>query len=382
MSFLAPVLVLGLVIFVHELGHFLAAKAFGVYAPRFSLGFGKALWARRWGETEFVIAAVPLGGYVRMATRDDEATVAMEGSLDEAKSAPAATLDPNVMIPFGSKPVPPERWFESKPLWQRAIILLAGVTMNAILAVVVCAGIVGVKGIPRSRPVVSVVVDTMPAGRAGILAGDSIATVNDVATPTWADVVTAISASPGREVTIGVVRDGSSRSFTVVPEAAIDTNPLNGETRQVGRVGVGPSIARDRVSPMTAVTLGARQSWFMASRVVEVLGGLVTGRIGVNQLGGPVAIVRASVETARTGLENLALLIAFLSINLAILNLVPIPLLDGGQLLLQTAESIKGKPFSDRAREWYARIGLAAIAALFLVVTFNDLKALVISWIS
>jgi regulator of sigma E protease len=222
----------------------------------------------------------------------------------------------------------------------------------------------------------------MPAGRAGILAGDSIASVDAAPTPTWGDVVNAISAAPGREVRIGVVRDGSSRTFALVPETAIDTNPLNGATREVGRVGIAPTIARDGVSPVQAVVLGTRQSWFMATRVVDVLAGLVTGRIGVNQLGGPVAIVRASVETARTGMENLLVLIAFLSINLMILNLVPIPLLDGGQLLLQTAESIKGKPFSDRAREWYARIGLAAIAALFLVVTFNDLRALVISWIS
>jgi regulator of sigma E protease len=118
----------------------------------------------------------------------------------------------------------------------------------------------------------------------------------------------------------------------------------------------------------------------MAGNVVKVLRGLFSGSVSVTNLGGPIAIVRASVQTARSGLENLLVLIAFLSVNLAILNLVPIPLLDGGQLVLQTAETIKGSPFSDRTREWIARVGLAAIAALFLVVTFNDLKALVGSW--
>jgi regulator of sigma E protease len=118
----------------------------------------------------------------------------------------------------------------------------------------------------------------------------------------------------------------------------------------------------------------------MGTSVLQVLKGLVVGSIGVNQLGGPVAIARTSVAAAQSGGENLFVLIAFLSVNLAILNLVPIPLLDGGQLLLQTAEAAKGSPFSDRAREWYARIGLAAIATLFLVVTFNDLKSLVLNW--
>src|SRR5438105_1585130 len=139
LAILAPILVFGLVIFVHELGHFIAAKAVGVYAPRFSIGFGPALFRRRRGETEYVLAMLPLGGYVRMASRHDAETAFLEGGSEEA-NARAATdpdYDPNAMIPFGPKPVPENRWFESKPLWARTVIMIAGVVMNIMLAIVV-----------------------------------------------------------------------------------------------------------------------------------------------------------------------------------------------------------------------------------------------------
>jgi regulator of sigma E protease len=368
------------VIFVHELGHFLAAKFFGVYAPRFSIGFGPTLWSRRWGETEYVLAAFPLGGYVRMATRDDEASSALEGNLEDAKGK--GTLDPDAMIPFGPKPVPRERWFESKPLWQRAIILLAGVTMNVILAIVMATAILAAYGRAYLRPVVDSVVEGRPAALAGMQSGDSIIAVNGVPVRRWVDVVDTISAAARREIVVSVVRAGQTTDLRIVPDTGTEQDPITGELRTVGRIGMQAAPpARERVSIGTALVDGTRVTWNMGTGVIRVLKGLFTGSVAVSNLGGPIAIVRASVQTARSGFENLLTLIAFLSVNLAILNLVPIPLLDGGQLLMQTAETIKGSQFSDRTREWIARVGLAAIAALFLVVTFNDLKALVSSWI-
>src|SRR5689334_3768342 len=137
LSFLAPVLVFGLVIFVHELGHFLAAKAVGVYAPRFSIGFGPTLWRHRWGETEYVLAALPLGGYVRMASRLDEDIAFLEGGSEESVKRDDSELDPNALKPFGPLPVPENRLFENKPLLARLVILISGVTMNVLLAIVV-----------------------------------------------------------------------------------------------------------------------------------------------------------------------------------------------------------------------------------------------------
>jgi regulator of sigma E protease len=384
MAFLAPILVLGLVIFIHELGHFLAAKFFGVYAPRFAIGFGPTLWAKRWGETEYVIGALPLGGYVRMATRDDEAASVLEGDLDETKGDKAKNWDPDAMIPFGPKPVPKERWFESKPLWQRAIILLAGVTMNVLLALVVVMSTVYFYGRAYLRPVVGVVVEGSPAERGGLVANDSIVAINGAPVLRWVDAVDTIRTSPSKEVILSVVRGGSKLDLRVTPDTATELDPVTAEPRIVGRIGMQADTQpiRESVSIGTAVSDGFAITWNMATGVGRVLKGLVTGNVSVSNLGGPIAIVRASVAQARSGFESLLGLIAFLSINLAILNLVPIPLLDGGQLVLQTAETIKGSPFSDRTREWIARVGLAAIALLFLVVTFNDIKALVLSWIN
>jgi regulator of sigma E protease len=382
MAWLAPILVLGLVIFVHELGHLWAAKAFGVYAPRFSIGFGKALWRKRWGETEYVVALIPLGGYVRMASREDAATNAFEGELEDRKGSQEPE-DPEAMIPFGPKPIPADRWFESKPLWQKAIILLAGVTMNVILALVVSIGLFAFNGRQYIPPVIATVVDTMPAAQAGFAPGDSIVAVNGVATPTWNAVVEAVSTKPGQQVTIEVQRAGAPLTLRVVPAEAMAPNPATGVEEVVGRVGMTPvdRVISEPVGLGTAVAMGSTATYRMGANVLAVLGGLVTGKVSVQNLGGPVAIARTSVEAARTGVQNLFSLIAFLSINLAILNLVPIPLLDGGQLIMHTAETIKGSAFSDTTREWIARVGLAAIGLLFVTVMFNDLKALVMGWV-
>lgn len=384
-AWLAPILVLGIVIFVHELGHFLAAKWTGVYAPRFSLGFGPALWKRRRGETEYVLAALPLGGYVRMASREDETMAAIEGGKPEGADAGVtadaekpADWDENAMVPFGPKPVPPERWFESKPLWARLVIMLAGVTMNVVLTLVVSTGVFSYYGRPYVPAVVDSLIVDMPAQKAGLLTGDSIASINGKEIRAWSDLLGTITASAGKEITLGVVRGGTSLTLTMTPVAQEGMEAATGKAVTVGRVGAYPKnkVERDRLGLVAASVAGWQATWAMGSSVVGVVGGLFRGTISVKNLGGPVAIARTSVDAARTGMESLWALIAFLSINLAILNLLPIPILDGGQVVMTVAESIKGSPFSIRTRENVMRVGLAAIVALFAVVMFNDLVAL------
>ncbi|MDE3217664.1 MAG: site-2 protease family protein, partial [Gemmatimonadota bacterium] len=179
---LAPVLVFGLVIFVHEFGHFIAAKAMGVYAPRFSIGFGPALWRWRPGETEYVLAILPLGGYVRMASRNDETAAALEGGNEErnARQAGDPGYDPDAMIPFGPRPVPEDRWFESKPLAARIVILMAGVTMNAALAAVVAIGLAAHYGraVIPTRVVGAVRAPALAPALARLQPGDTIFAVN------------------------------------------------------------------------------------------------------------------------------------------------------------------------------------------------------------
>lgn len=387
LAWLAPILVLGIVIFVHELGHFLAAKWTGVYAPRFALGFGPALWRRRHGETEYVIAALPLGGYVRMASRDDETMAMIEGGKTEAQAeADAANAtaerpadwDENAMVPFGPKPVPPHRWFESKPLWARVVILLAGVTMNVLLTLVVSTGVFAYYGRAYVPAVVDSVVADMPAIKAGLQSGDSIATINNQPVRSWNDLLGTVSASAGQEITLGVIRAGAPVRIAVTPVAAKGADPATGKAVTVGRIGAYPKdrTERDKVPIGEAMTAGWGATWAMGSSVVGVVAGLLRGSVSVKNLGGPVAIARTSVQAARTGFESLWALIAFLSINLAILNLLPVPILDGGQVLMTIAESIKGSPFSVRTRENVMRVGLAAIVALFAIVMFNDITAL------
>src|SRR5215207_8203506 len=164
LAYIAPIFVFGLVVFVHELGHFLAAKLVGVYTPRFSVGFGKALWKKRWGETEYVLAALPIGGYVRMASRDDEATAFLEGGSESQPTQltpDGKPVDPDAMMPFGPKPIPENRWFESKPLSSRLLILFSGVTMNIVLALVVTTGMF----VHYGSPYLSTTADSLFAGR-------------------------------------------------------------------------------------------------------------------------------------------------------------------------------------------------------------------------
>jgi regulator of sigma E protease len=473
---LAFVFVLGVVVFVHELGHFLAAKLTGVYAPRFSIGFGKALWRRRWGETEYILAAIPLGGYVRMASKEDETMAALEGGGEKPATAPEtvggsgarvveeekrpADWDPNALAPFGPIPVPEHRLFESKSLLARLFIMVAGVTMNLVLGFIVLSALAAYYGRPiintrvvgsvsdadwarpfatrfqpgdtvfavderavttwrdvmeglddaegdsvvvrTSRGVVIVplsgdsavprrdviglvlpqvpaVIDSVtpasPADRAGLQSGDSLVAVGGEPVQGWASAVAQIQRSPGRPLAFEVARKGRRVTMTVVPDSAHERDD-NGRERLIGRVGIGPRAdgSRERVSLGQAVVTGWEATWDMVGSVVDVLHRLVTGRLSTDQLGGPIAIARASGDAAKLGFAQLLQLTAFLSINVAIFNLLPIPILDGGQILINLLQAVKGSPFSLRAREYMMRFGLAMIALIFALAMFNDLR--------
>lgn len=384
LAWVAPLFVFGLVVFVHEFGHFLAAKIVGVYTPRFSIGFGKALLRKRIGETEYVLAALPIGGYVRMASKDDEATAFIEGGSENAVTQVATKgepSDPNAMIPFGPKPIPADRWLESKPLWARLFILLSGVTMNVILALVVTILMLLRYGMPYVSTNTDTVVADRPAALAGLRAGDSLVAIDGIPLASWDSLVTKISASANREVVFDVRRNGESVRIPVTPLLDTATNLRTGKLENVGRIGVLPSARSRPVAFGEAITKGWSVTWGMAGSVIEALRGLATRKVAASELGGPIMIATASVQAARSGLENLMVLISLISVNLAVFNLLPIPILDGGQILVQVLEAIKGKAFSVRTREYILRAGLAAVLLLFALVTYNDLRRLVVSLI-
>ncbi len=399
LSYLAPIIVFGLVVFVHELGHFVAAKLVGVYAPRFSIGFGPALLRRRVGETEYVIAALPLGGYVRMASREDEAVAFLEGGAEHPPGTVPTTganaagrtvddhagdpqrgrdWDPDAMAPFGPKPVPEHRWFESKSLAARLFILLAGVTMNVVLAYVINAGSVAVRGRSYLPAVIDSVVAGRPAALAGLARGDSVVAVNGRPIRAWSEVLERVTPVTSGTVTLRVARGGAEREVTVAPRAEQAQDPITGAPRTVGRIGMLPRAveARESLSFGEALVEGGRETWFTATSVVRVVRGLFGGDVAVSNLGGPIAIARTSVQAAQLGFEPFLRLIAFLSVNIAVLNLLPIPVLDGGQVLINLLEAAKGSAFSLRTREYILRAGVAAVALLFVTVMWNDLARL------
>ena len=456
LAILAPILVFGLVIFVHELGHFIAAKAVGVYAPRFSIGFGPALFRKRWGETEYILAALPLGGYVRMASRLDEDAARLEGGPEAAPSADSPDYDANAMMPFGPLAIPENRLFESKPLPARLLILIAGVTMNVLLAFVIGVAlalefggavvpvrvigqvlplpnapalaqlqagdtIVSVNGHPVANweniareitnstdsvvirttrttariplspngptardvyaafdferpPVLEGVIDSSRAQQAGLQSGDSIIAIDGNRVRTWSDLVAVVNRSIERPLRFSIVRDGRPLDLTVTPKAVADTVRTTHEVRTVGKIGAASRIPtrREALAFGDAIATGARTTWFMGGAIFDIVKKLVTHRISISQLSGPVGITKMSVEAARSGLESLLGLIALLSVNVAIFNMLPIPILDGGQILINVLESAKGRPFSLRTREYILRFGLLAIALLLVVVMYND----------
>jgi regulator of sigma E protease len=377
LSWLAPIIVFGLVVFVHELGHFIAAKLTGVYAPRFSIGFGPSLLKKRFGETEYVLAALPLGGYVRMASREDEATAFLEGGSENSATEPGGPkdgYDPEAMIPFGPKPIPESRWFESKPLPARLFIMLAGVTMNAILAYVIYVGLLLSSGIPTVIPVVAAVTAGKPAAQAGFQAGDSIVSLNGTPLKEWEVLLDSISASPGVPLTIGVVRQGRPLTMHVTPAAEIAPDSRTGEKKRLGRIGMAATPSFKTFSVGNVFGEAWRLTLDNGGRIFSTLRALISTGAGVSDLGGPIAIAQVSVQAARGGIQNLLALIALISINVAVFNLLPIPILDGGQIVLNVAETIKGSAFSTRTRERILKGGLLLIGLLFVTVMFNDIS--------
>ncbi len=391
-SIAAPLFVFGIVVFIHELGHFLAAKSVGVYAPIFSLGWGRRLVGFRRGETDYRLSVFPLGGFVRMASREDESMAGIEGGghldlevgvreerLAEDKAAAGALWDDQSMVPFGPKPVPRERWLESQPIWARLFILSAGVIANILLAIVVSSGVYATYGRSFVPPVVDSVIVNAPAAAAGVLAGDTITAVNGTAIKTWAEVLDRVSAVTEGSLTLEVGRGEGRRTLTLSPTLADGVNPTTGAPRKVGRIGVAVrnEVVNEPVGAGEALVAGVTTTWDMATRVGDVLKGLVSREVEMSNLGGPIEIARTSVAAAKGGAEMLWSLIAFLSLNIAIVNLIPIPVLDGGQMLVTIAEGIKGRALSLRTREWLARVGVLTVLLLIVLVTFNDIKRLV-----
>jgi regulator of sigma E protease len=448
-TILALIIVLGVLIFVHEAGHFVAAKWAGIYVHRFSLGLGSPIpWLTfKRGETEYSISWLPLGGYVKMASREEDVTSsALEGGHAEA-------------------PVPPDRVFEAKPVWKRMVVILAGVTMNALFAwlaftflaakngrqieptttvgqiieEMVPPGAEALREIPvgstiraiNGRPVhswnevtesianspeselrfeldggrtvtlpihqdaleerlkatqalqpfrpavIGQVVPGRPAARAGLEPGDTLLAIDERPIRQWYDVLEVLQANTGTPVAVALAGKSGRRTVQLRPEVET-VEGVDGKPRPVGRVGI--TVALDTRYESLGIGAAFAEGWTAtvnaSTQIVRTVRGLFTGRISRREVGGPIMIGQLAGESARMGLDPFVAFMALISINLAVLNLLPVPVLDGGQFLFLLAEAVIRRPLPLKLRERLTAVGMVLIVLLMGLAFSNDIRRL------
>lgn len=420
---LYAIILLGILIFVHELGHFIAAKLLNVKIVRFSLGFGRKLIGRQIGETEYLISAIPLGGYVKMIGED-----------------------PEEEIPQKDK----EKAFNNKPVWMRICIAVAGPLFNILLAYVIFVGLlaqdlpINIPKLESLAPVIDGVVEDSPAMRAGLKQGDIVQSIEGTTISTWNEMTKIVSNNPGKELTIQVKRNGQIITLVITPVEETVENE-SGKTIKVGRIGIYkssfkltdrglkelksegvPESVVQKLVPLKDQTFQGKES--LQERLTQLIGPaetekyqdtilqtayryynfhvvksssllevpydgiaaighwcyfilesiykLFTLEISSKNIGGPIAIVEQTSKAASTGLLPYLIFMAIISINLGILNLLPIPLLDGSHILFFIVEGIRRKPMSMKAQLIFQKIGIVLLVSLMILATYNDITRL------
>ena len=470
MTILATIVVLGVLIFVHELGHFMAAKSVGIEVQRFSIGLGPTMFGFRRGETEYVISWVPLGGYVKMGGMDDEMMERIEGGAREGaeegakEGAEEGAGEGALTQPREPKPGD----FDGKPIWARTLVISAGVIMNMLFAFVVYTGVnarwglqelaehrvgrvvpellppgaealselpsgarlVSIGGVqvnhagdvrdgfleapagplaivtdePRMEVEIDLTSDPQervrilqdglllwidaeagrlepgdPAARSGMEAGDRMLVAGGVPITNWWDFVDAVKAHPDIPMEVTLEREGRSLTLSVTPEATQEEDPVTGETVTVGKVGitgpVGELVYRD-VSLAQAVQLGYAETVGMTGLLLDFLGGLVTGRESPRQVGSILTIGSIAGQAAGLGIETFLRFMALFSVNLAVLNLLPIPILDGGHLVFLGIEAVRGKALSLQQRLKWSQLGFVILMGIMIWALSNDVLRL------
>ena len=347
-SVLAVVLVLGALIFFHELGHFAVAKSMGIGVRTFALGFGKKMAGFTYRDTEYRICLVPLGGYVQLMGESPGEELASDE--DRQKS------------------------FSQRPPWQRMLVVGAGPVFNFLLALFIYAGVFLLAGQQMLAPTVGAVQEGTPAQQAGMKSGDRILAIQDEPVEYWHQLAEHIRGAAGEEILLRVERDEVVRTFRVTPEVE-ETENIFGETVRVARIGIeasGETIYRD-LGPLEAMGAGTRQTWQVVKLTFLGLVKLIQRAVPLESLGGPILIAQLVGEQAQQGVVDVLSLTALISVNLGILNLLPIPVLDGGHLVFFGLEAVLGRPVDPKWREMAMRVGLSLLLALMILVIYNDL---------
>jgi len=355
-TIVSVVLVLGGLIFFHELGHFSVARLFGMGVSTFSLGFGPKLWKRTWGKTEYALSLVPLGGYVALVGENDESEIP-EG-FTEAEC------------------------FSLRPAWQRFCVVLAGPLANLLLAWLLYTGLALFWGTPVLLPEVGGVQQNSPAEKAGLLQGDRILSINGKPLASWEEMSQAVSASNGSPMDFEITRKEGERLTTLHVTLAAERSTrktIFGEEEVAWLVGVRSSghVEARQETLISACVSGIDQTWKMIALTCQGFAKLVERVVPADQVGGPIMIAQLVGEQAKQGLAGLLALTALISINLGILNLLPIPVLDGGTILFCLCEMLFRRPINKKFQEYAMRVGLTLLVALMIFATFNDVMRII-----
>lgn len=360
LSYVVPFLaVLTVIVFVHEMGHYLVARWNGVAIQTFSIGFGREVigWNDKHG-TRWRISAIPLGGYVRFVGDSNAASV--------TDADVVANADPDLA----------PKLFANKNVWQRIAVVAAGPIANVILTFVILYALLLGYGRYTIPPVVGEVIAGSVAEAAGLEPGDVIVSVDGYVVRGFEDFQRLVATSPAREVTIELDRGGSAETIVLVPDVA-EIEDRFGNMQKIGRIGVSRDVADTDVSlyrpgPVEAIGMTVEEIRFIIQRTAAFLGDFFVGRGDVEQLGGPVKVAKVSGEVATLGIIALMNLTALLSLNIGIFNLLPVPMLDGGHLLYYLVEAVRGRPLSMKVQEIGFRFGFALVLALMVFTLFND----------
>ena len=343
------IIVLGIIVLVHEFGHYAAAKLTGMKVEVFSIGFGKKLIGKKIGETEYRLAWIPLGGYVKIS-----------GMVDES-------LDPE----GGIKGEPYE--FESKSSLQKGFVITAGVLMNFLLAIFIYSSIILFTGIGEADSTfISQVIADKPAEKAGLLVGDKIVEINNTTINTWQEMSKIIHSNPEQTLNLVIEREQNKIEKVVIPEAA--ETLIDGAIQKVGLIGIAPKVVFRDASLFESLSGGVETTVQWTKVGILSIKMLVTGEASLKDLGGPIMIAEMSGKSAKRGIQSFLAFIAFISINIGFLNILPIPMLDGGHLVYIIIEGVTRKKISTKIKLKIQQLGMAILLTLMIFAVFNDIS--------